>query len=68
MTKTILLSDSLWAKEGTNCLNPFHRSNGKYKYDKTSVRDLDPDVLGLPDPDPVVRGTDPDQTEIMLAK
>jgi hypothetical protein len=25
----------------------------------SSVADPDPDVLGLPDPDPLVRGTDP---------
>jgi hypothetical protein len=48
-----------------------------------SAGDPDPHVLGLPDPDPLVRGTDPDpapepdlpfshkvveRTEIMLAK
>jgi hypothetical protein len=26
------------------------------------VADLDPYVLGLPDPDPLVRGTDPDHS------
>ncbi len=28
-------------------------------YVKSSVADPDPDVLGLPDPDPLLRGTDP---------
>ncbi len=43
------------------------RRRGRWKMDhswgkiyvKSSVADPDPDVLGLPDPDPLVRGTDP---------